>query len=239
MPEVNEDYPALPKLLRRKPERERHTDPLQQVPPAVIEKPVERIVEVEKIVEKPVERIVERVIEKPVEVEKVVERIIEKPVEKIVYVDRPAQQPTPPPERIIEKTYVYIPPEQRTESEVQPDRTAPQVEVKTETEVQETPEVETQENQPKNQRKIKASLIFPGPKAAPTRELPKFYKKPGRQRTEAKTKDVIVYRLLRKQWPAGLSEYMCWYYNEHYIKKGGKYYGSKTRQWRTEIKETA
>ena len=59
--------------------------------PAVVEKPVEKIVE--KIVEKPVEKIVEKIIEKPVEVivEKQVEVIVEKPVEKVV-------------EKIVEKT---------------------------------------------------------------------------------------------------------------------------------------
>jgi hypothetical protein len=140
-PEVNEDYPALPKPLHNVPERvnrplsptlareiadiptrepetqpepplqgvgERHTDPLQSV---VIEKPVERIVEVEK------------------PIVQIVEKIIEKPVEKIVPVDR---QPTPPPEHIIEKTYVYMPPERRPESEVQSDRTTPPVEIKPE-----------------------------------------------------------------------------------------------------------
>lgn len=58
--------------------------------PKVVEKIVEKPIEVEKIVEKivekpvEVEKIVEKIIEKPVEVEKVVEKIVEKPVEKVV-----------------------------------------------------------------------------------------------------------------------------------------------------------
>jgi len=50
--------------------------------PQVIEKEVEKIVEVEKVVEVPVEKIVEKIVEVPVE--KIVEKTIEVPVEKII-----------------------------------------------------------------------------------------------------------------------------------------------------------
>lgn len=50
--------------------------------PQVIEKEVEKIVEVEKVVEVPVEKIVEKIVEVPVE--KIVEKTIEVPIEKII-----------------------------------------------------------------------------------------------------------------------------------------------------------
>ena len=52
----------------------------------IVEKVVEKIVEVEKPVE------VEKIVEKPVEVEKIVEKIVEKPVEKIV--EKPIYKPS-------------------------------------------------------------------------------------------------------------------------------------------------
>jgi len=59
---------------------------LRSRPPEVriVEKPVDRIVEVERVVEKVVEKPVDRI----VEVEKIVEKVIEKPVETIVWRDR-------------------------------------------------------------------------------------------------------------------------------------------------------
>ena len=70
---------AVPEIVKRaglhpRPELE------EFVPPFVVEKEVEKIVE--KVVEKPVEVVVEKVVEKPVEV--VVEKIVEKPVEVVV-----------------------------------------------------------------------------------------------------------------------------------------------------------
>ncbi|MGB9643185.1 MAG: OmpA family protein [Candidatus Ratteibacteria bacterium] len=58
----------------------------------IIEKPVEKIV----YVEKPVEKIIEKPVEKIVYVDRPVEKIVEKPVEKIVYVEKPV-------EKIVEK----------------------------------------------------------------------------------------------------------------------------------------
>lgn len=93
-------------------------------------------------------------------------------------------------------------------------------------------------NQSENQRKIKEPLIFKAPEPAQGAEpeKPTFYKKVGRQRTEEKTKDVIVFRLSRGVWPVGLSPYMCWYYNQHYIQQGGKFYANKTKLWKSEIR---
>jgi len=85
--------------------------------------------------------------------------------------------------------------------------------------------------------KSKNHLIFLPPDEASEASLPKFYKKRGRQRTEAKTKGVIVYRLTRHKWPYGLSEYMQWYYETNYIKRGSKFHG-KTEQWKAEIKRS-
>jgi hypothetical protein len=89
----------------------------------------------------------------------------------------------------------------------------------------------------KSKEKIKSSLIFLSPEPASDADLPKFYKKRGRQRTEVKTKALILYRLERRKWPHGLSDYMCWYYDTNYLKRGSKFYG-KTEQWKAEIKRS-
>jgi predicted flap endonuclease-1-like 5' DNA nuclease len=58
--------------------------PVEKIVEKIVEKPVEVIKTVEKIVDRPVEKIVEKIIEKPVEVIKTVERVVDRPVEKIV-----------------------------------------------------------------------------------------------------------------------------------------------------------
>lgn len=195
--------------------RERHTDPLQQVPPVVIEKPVERIVEV--IVEKPVERIVE----KPVE--KVVERIIEKPVEKIVYVDRPVQQPPSPPAVHTEKTYVYIPPDQRAKSEVQPDRTTPSVEVKpSDNAVQKQPEMEakprqpevTQSAQPERKPEEKSSKPEEKSSGTVTKKL-KLYNGSGRRHTAAEIDEILDGYIMYGELPEYVSDRQRSSYKHH------------------------
>lgn len=90
----------------------------------------------------------------------------------------------------------------------------------------------------KSNEKSKIDLISLVPETASQPDLPKFFKKPGRQRTMAKIKALIVYRLTRRKWPYGLSDYMCWYYDTNYIKRGSKNYG-KTQQWKAEIKQGA
>ena len=79
-------------------------------------------------------------------------------------------------------------------------------------------------------------MIFSEAAAAPrAKAVKKFYKKRGRQRTAEKTKEVILFKLTKKQWPAGLSAYMQGYYNEHYIKKSGRFH-EKAKLWRQETK---
>lgn len=226
MPQVDADYPAPPREEPEVPLQgvcERHTDPLQQVPPIIVEKPVERIVEVEKIVE--------RVIEKPVEVEKVV--IVEKPVEKIVLVDRPPS----PPEHIIEKTYVYLPlpPEQRTETSVQPDRTAPAVEVKTDVqpnkkepekasgnEVRKQPELEvkqrqpevTQSAQPERKPEEKDSRSEKKSSGKATKKL-KVYNGLGRRHTAAEIDEILDGYIMYGELPEYVSERQRSSYRHH------------------------
>jgi len=86
----------------------------------------------------------------------------------------------------------------------------------------------------KSNEKSNRHLIFLPDKPAPLADLPKFFKKVGRQRTNEKVRQVIVYRLTRKQWPHGLSDYMQWYYDTYYMKKGAKNY-ARTLQWRNEL----
>ena len=79
--------PATAKVYRL------HEFPVDQDPPPVV---VEKIVE--KRVEVPVEKIVEKIVEVPVE--KIVEKIVEVPVEKIVEVEKRVEVPV---EKIVEK----------------------------------------------------------------------------------------------------------------------------------------
>lgn len=58
-----------------------------------------------------------------------------------------------------------------------------------------------------------------------------WYKKRGRQRSAAQVKDLVTYRIVRGYWPLGLSTDMQIYYNQHYIRKAGKYH-AKAVQWR-------
>lgn len=109
------------------------------------------------------------------------------------------------------------------ESEIEPEKSN-----------QETPKNQMENHMP-FEKKSKVTLILAKPETAQGAEKPKFFKKVGRQRTEEKTKDVIVYRLTSGKWPHGLSEYMQWYYDTNYIQTKGKQY-AKTRQWKAEIK---
>lgn len=67
-------------------------------------------------------------------------------------------------------------------------------------------------------------------------DLPTYHKKRGRQRTNDLICDLITYRIVRGYWPAGLSDDMCIYYNQHYIRKSGKFH-DKAVQWRREAAE--
>ncbi len=61
---------------------------VEKIVEKIVDRPVEKIVTVEKIVDRPVEKIVEKIVDRPVEkivtVEKIVEKIVDRPVEKIV-----------------------------------------------------------------------------------------------------------------------------------------------------------
>ena len=86
----------------------------QDPPPPVVEKIVEKMVEVEKRVEVPVEKIVEKEVIKEVPVEKIVEKRVEVPVEKIVEKEVIKEVPV---EKIVEKR-VEVPVEKIVEKEV-------------------------------------------------------------------------------------------------------------------------
>jgi hypothetical protein len=100
-----------------------------------------------------------------------------------------------------------------------------------------TPENDAKKVEEKSNEKSKNHLIFLPPQETSQADLPKFYKKRGRQRTEAKTKALIMYRLERRKWPHGLSDYMQWYYETNYIKRGSKNYG-ETERWKAEIRRS-
>ena len=90
----------------------------QDPPPTVVEKIVEKMVEVEKRVEVPVEKIAEKEVIKEVPVEKIVEKRVEVPVEKIVEKEVIKEVPV---EKIVEKR-VEVPVEKIVEKEVIKDR---------------------------------------------------------------------------------------------------------------------
>ncbi len=187
--------------LRLSGREERHTDPLQIIPPPTTV--------VERIIENPVDRIVE--VEKPTE--KIIERIIEKPVKEVVYVDKPVlvQQPAPPPERIEkEKEYIYIPSDQRTNSEVQPDRKTVEVEVK--------PEVRTEAKSPDNpvpiEAKPEAKIVSPEvtKTAQPERKSEEKSSKPEDKTSTSGTKKLKLYNGLgRRHTAAQIDEILDWY----------------------------
>jgi hypothetical protein len=93
------------------------------------------------------------------------------------------------------------------------------------------------EESEKIKEKTKSDLIFSPPQTTLKADSPKYYEKVGRKlgTTNERIKEVIIYRLTRKRWPYGFSEWTCWYYDHHYIQKTGRFY-AKTKQWQKELK---